>query len=90
MGSQCCQADNLSEVMWAFELVSRISGDTHYTSAFSFFFFPSPFLIFQDKVSLCSPGHPGILAVSLAGLELRGRGCVRLLSGGIKGEHHQI
>jgi hypothetical protein len=33
-----------------------------------FFFF---FLVFRDKVSLCSPGYPGTHFVDQAGLELR-------------------
>jgi hypothetical protein len=34
----------------------------------SFFFF---FLVFRDRVSLCSPGCPGTHSVDQAGLELR-------------------
>jgi hypothetical protein len=34
----------------------------------SFFFF---FLVFRDRVSLCSPGCPGPHSVDQAGLELR-------------------
>jgi hypothetical protein len=37
--------------------------------SFSFFFFS--FLIFRDRVSLCSPGCPGTHSVDQAGLELR-------------------
>jgi hypothetical protein len=32
---------------------------------------PHPFLAFQDRVSLCSPGCPGTHSVDQAGLELR-------------------
>jgi hypothetical protein len=39
------------------------------TMTSSFFFF---FLIFRDRVSLCSPGCPGTHSVDQAGLELRG------------------
>jgi hypothetical protein len=35
---------------------------------FLFFFF---FLVFQDRVSLCSPGCPGTHSIAQAGLELR-------------------
>ncbi|EDL03845.1 mCG147086 [Mus musculus] len=35
---------------------------------FDFFFF---FLVFRDRVSLCSPGCPGTHSVDQAGLELR-------------------
>jgi hypothetical protein len=35
---------------------------------FVFFFF---FLVFRDRVSLCSPGCPGTHSVDQAGLELR-------------------
>jgi hypothetical protein len=38
------------------------------SSAFFFFF---SFLVFQDRVSLCSPGCPGTHFVDQAGLELR-------------------
>jgi hypothetical protein len=39
---------------------------------FSFlFFFFSFFLVFRDRVSLCSPGCPGTHFVDQAGLELR-------------------
>jgi hypothetical protein len=34
----------------------------------TFFFF---FLVFRDRVSLCSPGCPGTHSVDQAGLELR-------------------
>jgi hypothetical protein len=36
-----------------------------------FFFFFSFFLVFRDRVSLCSPGCPGSHSVDQAGLELR-------------------
>jgi hypothetical protein len=32
---------------------------------------PPPILVFQDRVSLCSPGCPGTHSVDQAGLELR-------------------
>jgi hypothetical protein len=35
------------------------------------FLFSSPFLVFQDRVSLCSPGCPGTHSVDQAALELR-------------------
>jgi hypothetical protein len=41
--------------------------DLSVTSLSLFFFF----LVFPDRVSLCSPGCPGTHAVDQAGLELR-------------------
>jgi hypothetical protein len=38
---------------------------------FFFFFWFFGFLVFQDRVSLCSPGCPGTHSVDQAGLELR-------------------
>jgi hypothetical protein len=38
--------------------------------AFSFFLFFF-FLVFRDRVSLCSPGYPGTHSVDQVGLELR-------------------
>jgi hypothetical protein len=34
-------------------------------------FFVCSFVVFQDRVSLCSPGCPGTHSVNQAGLELR-------------------
>jgi hypothetical protein len=42
----------------------------------TFFFF----LVFRDRVSLCSPGCPGAHFVDQAGLELRNPICLPLLS----------
>jgi hypothetical protein len=50
-----------------------------------FFFF---FLVFQDRVSLYSPGCPGAHFVDQAGPDLRNPACLCLLSAGIKGVHH--
>jgi hypothetical protein len=38
---------------------------------FSFLFFIFIYLVFRDRVSLCSPGCPGTHSVDQAGLELR-------------------
>jgi hypothetical protein len=46
------------------------------------------FLVFQDRVSLYSPGCPGTYFVDQAGLELRTT-CLCLPSAGIRGELHQ-
>ena len=52
---------------------------------FSFFFF----VVFRDRVSLCSSGCPGTHLVDQAGLKLRNLpASVCLPSAGIKGVHH--
>jgi hypothetical protein len=48
-------------------LISQGSGFTHGSSQLFFFFF----LVFRDRVSLCSSGCPGTHSVDQAGLELR-------------------
>jgi hypothetical protein len=46
-------------------------------------------LLFQDRVSLCSPGCPETHSVKQAGLELRDPpACLRLPSPGTEGVHH--
>jgi hypothetical protein len=50
-----------------------------------FFFVFCFFLVFQDRVSLCSPGCPGTHFVDQAGLELRN---LPASSAGIKGVYH--
>jgi hypothetical protein len=49
------------------------------------FFF---FLVFRDRVSLCSPGCPGAHFVDQAGLKTQKSACLCLLSAGIKGVRH--
>jgi hypothetical protein len=45
--------------------------------------------VFQDRVSLCSPGCPGTHFVDQAGLELRNPPATASPSAGIKGvDHH--
>jgi hypothetical protein len=44
------------------------SMNSFYSNIFPYFFF---FLVFRDRVSLCSPGCPGTHFVDQAGLELR-------------------
>jgi hypothetical protein len=51
---------------------------------FCFFFF----LVFQDRVSLCSPGCPGTHPVEQAGLELRNPPASASRLPGIKGVCH--
>jgi hypothetical protein len=52
-----------------------------------FYFLFIYFLVFRDRVSLCSPGCPGTHSVDQAGLELRSA-CLYLPSAGIKGVRH--
>jgi hypothetical protein len=47
---------------------SKVMGLTLGSSSFFFFF---GFLVFRDRVFLCSPGCPGTHSVDQAGLELR-------------------
>jgi len=42
-----------------------------------------PFLVFQDKVSLCNPGWPGTCSLDLSSV------CLCLLNAGIKSVRHQ-
>jgi hypothetical protein len=44
--------------------------------------------VFQDRVSLYSPGCPGTHSVGQAGLELQKSACLCLPSAGIKGVRH--
>ena len=46
------------------------------------------FVLFQDRVSLCSPGCPGAHFVDQAGLELRNPPASCLPSAGVKGVRH--
>jgi hypothetical protein len=46
------------------------------------------FLVFRDRVSLCSPGCPGTHFVDQAGLELRNPPASASWSAGIKGVRH--
>jgi hypothetical protein len=46
-----------------------------YIFKFILFLFFS-FLVFRDRVSLCSPGYPETHSVDQAGLELRNHMCV--------------
>jgi hypothetical protein len=46
------------------------------------------FLVFRDRVSLCSPGCPGTHSVDQTGLELKKSACLCLPSAGIKGVRH--
>jgi hypothetical protein len=46
------------------------------------------FLVFRDRVSLCSPGCPGTHSVDKAGLELKKFTCLCLPSAGIIGVRH--
>jgi hypothetical protein len=57
---------SLEKVVVAF-LGRREPSKDWYKEDFFFFFF----LVFQDRVSLCSPGCPGTHSVDQAGLELR-------------------
>jgi hypothetical protein len=49
-----------------------------------------PFWFFQDRVSLCSPGCPGIHFVDQLGLELRDLLASASQALGVKGVCHQI
>jgi hypothetical protein len=51
-------------------------------------FFFLLFLVFRDRVSLCSPGCPGTHFVDQAGLETQKSACLCLPSAGIKGVRH--
>jgi hypothetical protein len=55
-------------------------------TATDFYFFIFLFLVFRDRVSLCSPGCPGTHFVDQAGLELGNPPASA--SAGIKGMHH--
>jgi hypothetical protein len=50
-----------------------------------FLFFLFLFLVFRDRVSLCSPGCPGTHSADQAGLELRNLPASAPPSAGIKG-----
>jgi hypothetical protein len=54
-------------------------------SVFGYFFF---FLVFRDRVSLCSPGCPGAHFVDQAGLELRNPPASASRVLGLKGVRH--
>ena len=61
-------------LLWANEVVD-IGGNTTITTLLNYH---NPklhsklyFLVFRDRVSLCSPGRPGTQSVDQAGLELR-------------------
>jgi hypothetical protein len=72
--------------MWLLGLELRTFGRAVGTLFFFLFCFFG-FLVFRDRVSLCSPGCPGIHFVDQAGLELRIH-LPCLPSAGIKGVRH--
>jgi hypothetical protein len=49
----------------------RLLGTSFFVCLVFCLFFGFGFVLFQDRVSLCSPGGPGTHSVDQAGLELR-------------------
>jgi hypothetical protein len=57
--------------MWVSVVMMVFISLSLYHSVCSCFLFVCLFFVFQDRVSLCSPGCPGTHSVDQAGLELR-------------------